>query len=128
MIITFLVPSTKRVIGGVMSLYEFANGMSRRGHTVRLLHLPVADGHIEELADIAWFEFEPGVEHELVRSLDELRLPDADFVEVTALQSFPDAWPAGTVDAGFSRSAGLPFLFVQAYNYLPRHIEEIMFR
>jgi glycosyltransferase involved in cell wall biosynthesis len=128
MIITFLVPSTKRAIGGVTSLYEFANGMSRRGHTVRLLHLPVADGHIEELADIAWFEFEPGVEHQLVRSLDELRLPDADFVELTGLKSFPDAWPAGTVDSGFSRSAGLPFLFVQAYNYLARHVEEGMFR
>jgi glycosyltransferase involved in cell wall biosynthesis len=126
--VTFLVPSTKRVIGGVTSLYEFANGLRRRGHEVRLVHLPVADGHIDDLADIAWFTFEPGVEHELVRALDDLRLPDADFVELTALQCFADAWPPGVVDAGFARSAGLPFLFVQAYQYLPRHIEEGTFR
>ena len=126
--ITFLVPSTKRAIGGVISLYEFANGLSRRGHGVRLVHLPVAAGHIEELADIAWFGFEPGVEHELVRSLDDVRLPEADFVELTALKCFADAWPPGAVETGFASAAGLPFLFVQAYNYLPRHIEEGTFR
>jgi glycosyltransferase involved in cell wall biosynthesis len=126
--ITFLVPSTKRAIGGVISLYEFANGLSRRGHGVRLVHLPVVEGQIEELADIAWFTFEPGVEHELVRSLDGLTLPDADFVELTALKCFADAWPPGVVEAGVAQSAGLPFLFVQSYDFLPRHIEEGTFR
>jgi len=28
--VTFLVPSTKRTIGGVIALYEFANGLRRR--------------------------------------------------------------------------------------------------
>ena len=44
------------------------------------------------------------------------------------MKCFADAWPPGVVDTGFARSAGLPFLFVQAYQYLPRHIEEGTFR
>ena len=126
--VTFLVPSTRRAIGGVISLYEFANGLSRRGHEVRLVHLPVVDGHIDHLDDVAWFPFEPLVEHQLVHSLEEMQVPDADFVELTALKCFADAWPAGRADERVPRSAGLPFLFIQAYQYLAPHIEEGAFR
>ena len=91
--VTFLVPSTTRAIGGVISLYEFANGLSRRGHQVLLVHLPVVDGHITSLDDIGWFRFDARVEHRLVASLDDVPLPPADFVELTALSFFADAWP-----------------------------------
>lgn len=122
--VTFLVPSTARAIGGVISVYEFANGLRRRGHGVHLVHLPVVDGHIHELADIAWFTFEPGVEHHLVRSLDDLELPPADFVELTGWKFFADAWSPGKAEAVLTPETGLPFLFVQAYKYLAPHIED----
>jgi glycosyltransferase involved in cell wall biosynthesis len=122
--VTFLVPSTTRAIGGVISVYEFANGLSRRGHGVHLVHLPVVEGHIDELDDIAWFTFAPAIEHHLVRSLDDVQLPDADFIELTGWKFFPDAWPAGTAEDLLTPEAGLPFLFVQAYKYLAPHIEE----
>ena len=120
--VTFLVPSTKRTIGGVISVYEFANGLRRRGHRVHLVHLPVVNGHIEALADLAWFTFEPGIEHEIVRSFDQLQIPGADFVELTALRFFEGPW-SGDAERRVGPAAGLPFLFVQAYRFLPPAIE-----
>ena len=120
--VTFLVPSTKRTIGGVISLYEFANGLSRRGHSVMLVHLPVVDGHIEHLDDVSWFTFEPAIEHDVVRSMDTLQLPEADYVETTALSFFEGPWSSDP-ERLLGPSAGLPFLFVQAYQFLPPEIE-----
>jgi glycosyltransferase involved in cell wall biosynthesis len=125
--VTFLVPSTSRAIGGVISVYEFANGLRRRGHHVVLVHLPVVEGHITSLDDIAWFSFDPRVEHRLVASVDEMQLPPADFVELTALSFFADAWPADA-PARVPRAAGRPFLFVQAFRYLAAHIEAAAIR
>ena len=125
--VTFLVPSTTRAIGGVISLYEFANGLSRRGHRVVLVHLPVVDGHITALDDLRWFTFDPRVEHRLVGAVADMQLPPADFVELTALSFFADAWPPGAL-ARVPREAGRPFLFVQAFRYLAPHIEAAAIR
>jgi L-malate glycosyltransferase len=125
--VTFLVPSTTRAIGGVISLYEFANGLSRHGHQVALVHLPVVDGHITSLDGVGWFPFDARVEHRLVASVDQMELPPADFVELTALSFFADAWPPDAL-ARIPREAGLPFLFVQAFRYLAAHIEAAAIR
>jgi glycosyltransferase involved in cell wall biosynthesis len=125
--VTFLVPSTTRAIGGVISLYEFANGLSRRGHRVVVVHLPVVDGHITTLDDIGWFPFDARIEHHLVASVEEMQLPPADFVELTALSFFADAWPSAAL-ARVPRAAGRPFLFVQAFRYLAPHIEAAAIR
>jgi glycosyltransferase involved in cell wall biosynthesis len=125
--VTFLVPSTTRAIGGVISLYEFANGLSRRGNRVVLVHLPVVDGHITSLDDVGWFPFDARIEHRLVASVDEMQLPPADCVELTALSFFADAWPPDAL-ARVPREAGRPFLFVQAFRYLAPHIEAAAIR
>jgi L-malate glycosyltransferase len=126
--VTFLAPSTKRTIGGVIALYEFANGLSRRGHVVHLVHVPIVDGHIERLDDIAWFPFDPRLQHHLVDSLDGARLPRSDFIELTAVELFGDsAIPSGGV-ASLPQSAGLPFLFVQGFGIFPSQVDDRAFR
>jgi glycosyltransferase involved in cell wall biosynthesis len=123
--VTFLVPSTTRTIGGIIALYEFANGLSRRGHGVHLVHLPIVDGHIETIDDISWFAFDRNVEHHLAGSLADARLPAADFIETTAIDFFSDSASRPTLE--LTHASGLPFLFVQAFGIFPPHIEERAF-
>ena len=122
--VTFLVPSTKRTIGGVIALYEFANGLSRRGHGVHLVHLAIIDGHIDRIDDLAWFRFDPRIEHHLVESFDAIKLPRSDFIEVTALEFFSE----GDATRDLPATAGLPFLFVQAYGIYPATVDARAFR
>jgi glycosyltransferase involved in cell wall biosynthesis len=124
--VTFLVPSTKRTIGGIIALYEFANGLSRRGHHVQLVYVAVTDGHIEHLDDLAWFAFEPNVEHHLASTLDGAVLPDADFIETTALEFFTTSQARASFE--LAPASGLPFLFIQAYGIYPQPIDERAFR
>jgi hypothetical protein len=91
MTVTFLVPSTKRPIGGVIAPYEFANGLCRRGHRVHLVHVPVIEGHIESLDNLDWFSFDPRLNHYVVDGFDAAPLPAADFIELTALRYFTRA-------------------------------------
>ncbi len=126
--VTFLAPSTKRTIGGVLSLYEFANGLARRGHGVNLVHLPVIDGHIETVTDLAWFPFDDRVRHHLARSFDAGAVPRADFVETTALEFFTAPEVAARASAALPPSAGLPFVFVQAYGIFTPEVDERAFR
>ncbi len=125
--VTFLVPSTKRTIGGVIALYEFANGLRRRGHEVTLVHLPLIAGHIEQLEDLAWFSFEPGIDHLVMDSFDVAKLPRADFIETTALEFFdPDR--TGDTHTDLPLAVGRPFVFVQAYGIFPPEVEARAFR
>ena len=97
--VSFLVPSASHPIGGVISLYEFANGLSRRGHRIHLVHIPAFDFQVSGLEDLGWFTFEPSIEHHFLEGIDGPRLPDADFIF-----GYRDDLP---------RRAGLPLIFVQ---------------
>jgi glycosyltransferase involved in cell wall biosynthesis len=123
--VTFLVPSTKRTIGGVIALYEFANGLSRRGHRVNLLHLAIVDGHIEHVDDLGWFPFDKNIEHHLLPALDDTALPNADFIETTAVEFFLSSERQEMT--GLPRTAGLPFLFIQAYGIFTPETEDHAF-
>jgi glycosyltransferase involved in cell wall biosynthesis len=128
MIVTFLLPSTTRAIGGLIALYEFANGLSRRGHRVHLVHLPFGAGHIEHLDDLAWFPFDARVEHHLLESFDPARLPDADFVEVTALEFFTGTEHRDDIARTLPPAVGLPFVFIQAYGIYTPDVDHHAFR
>lgn len=77
MIVTFVCPSASFPIGGVIALYEFANGLSRRGHQVHLLHGEFLGNRIDSLDEISWFRFEPEIEHHMVEP-GQSELPHAD--------------------------------------------------
>jgi glycosyltransferase involved in cell wall biosynthesis len=126
-VITFLVPGAKHPIGGAIAIYEFANGMSRRGHDVQLVHIDFIGNsrekvhripdRVETLDDLGWFTFEAAIEHHFPSCFDERGLPDADFTSYC--------------DAGIHRvppRSGLPLILVQGYEMLPQEFERELYR
>jgi L-malate glycosyltransferase len=124
MVITFLVPGAKHPVGGAIAMYEFANGLSRRGHDVHVVHIDFIGNsreqvyrfpdRVETLDDIAGFTFESRVEHHFPRSFDERELPDADFIFYC--------------DDKVPNRSGLPIILVQGYDMLPRDFEHQLYR
>jgi L-malate glycosyltransferase len=99
-------------MGGVTALYEFANGLSRRGHQVHITHAAFWNRPgIESLADLAWFRFEPHIVHHVVTD-GEIRLPPADIIFGTT---------AGP-------EMGLPVQIVQGFQMFPPEMERAVFR
>ncbi len=125
--VSFVVPSGRRPVGGVLALYEFANGLARRGHDVHLVHSPGVPDPVDALTDVEWFEFDPRIEHSVFTSFDDIVLPPADAVEVTALAFFADATTFEALLADGARDRGRPFVFVQAYRHLPEASEHRAF-
>jgi glycosyltransferase involved in cell wall biosynthesis len=116
-IITFAVAARTRPNGGTIALYEFANAMRRRGHSVHVLHIGW-DEPIRSLDDLTRISFEDGIEHifpQGARFADFARdLPQADFINAC--------------DDEIRRDHGLPFVFVQGYRTFIPPIEDALFR
>lgn len=116
MIISIPCPSAPHPIGGVTALYDFANALARRGHTVHLVHADYFGCRIESLADLSWFPFEASLHHHIVQGEDLLTatpvVPRADVVFAT----------------GLPRELGLPVHLVQGFEMLHPWIEREAFR
>jgi glycosyltransferase involved in cell wall biosynthesis len=98
-------------MGGVSAMYEFANGLSRRGHEVHIAHGAFwGRPGISSLDDLTWFRFEPNVAHHFGEG--SIALPDADVIFGT----------------GAPRHLGLPVLLVQGFEMFPPEIEREVFR
>jgi glycosyltransferase involved in cell wall biosynthesis len=110
-IVTFACPSAPHPIGGVVALYEFANGLARRGHQVHLVHAPFFRNRIDSLDDLGWFAFEPTIEHHLHGQAGE-PFPPADICFGTT--GDPDH--------------GLPVVLVQGVEMLHLGVEREGFR
>jgi glycosyltransferase involved in cell wall biosynthesis len=126
-VVTFLAPGAKHPIGGAIAIYEFANGMSRRGHDVQLVHIDfIGDtrrrvhqipDRVETLDDLGWFRFDAAIKHHFPNFFDETGLPDADFTSYC--------------DPGVHRippTSGLPLILVQGYEMLPQEFERELYR
>lgn len=103
--ITFILPSYSRVpVGGYKVVYEYANGLSERGHQVAVVHpwhVAWKNGPVEWVKRalwpyklrlrnrrlVPWFPTRPEVQMMLVPDLGEGSIPDADFVFATAWQT-----------------------------------------
>jgi glycosyltransferase involved in cell wall biosynthesis len=107
----FIWPTSNHRSGGVRVLYEFANGLARRGHEVHFVHGPAWPGRINTL-DRLWHPFEPGVVHHIIDDLDDPSLPEADVV-------FNHDLPA---------RHGLPAALVQGFRMLPPEFERAAFQ
>ena len=112
MSITIAYPSSPQYTGGVVVLYEYANGLARRGHEVHLVHGPLTPHRIDHLDQLSWFPFHPAVRHHLVDALDDPSLPETDVV-------FPAGAPA---------RLGLPAIFLQGYQMIAAQLERPAFR
>lgn len=111
-IVSFVYPSSHHRTGGVTVLYEMANGLARRGHDVHFVHGPANPYRIDSLDELPTFRFDPGIEHHIVDSLDDPRLPAGD---VVMLHQAP-------------ARLGLPFAIVQGYRMLGEELEREVFR
>ena len=115
MIITFLSPTQRHPVGGVIMIFELAEELSARGHLVRLVHHPVngVPGQgVSQLADIEWFSFRGAVDHHFVDGTPDLEsLPASD---VIFAHSHHEDMPA---------HLGLPVVIVQGYQMFVRPLE-----
>lgn len=107
MIFSIVYPSSAQYTGGVVALYEYANGLARRGHEVHLVHGPAWPGRIDRVEELDWFRFEPSVVHHVVDDLDDPSLPEGDVVH----------------PASAPRRLGLPVSFLQGHGMLPAEME-----
>src|SRR5687767_8572334 len=118
MVITFLVLTSPDPIGGALALYEFANGMRRRGHSVNVVHMGLSDP-IVGLDDLPWAGFEDGIAHSfLPRQRPILRITLDDGIQHIfpgdgATLDLPDADFIAAYDEDLPARHGLPFMFVQ---------------
>jgi glycosyltransferase involved in cell wall biosynthesis len=114
-VITFLVATSDHPTGGAIALYEFANGMRRRGYDVHVVHIELGSNRLGAVDDIEWCSFEEGIHHWFPDSSESFALPDASFLAC----AFPGEHPP---------QAGLPFVFLQGYGIWPQEFENRTFR
>lgn len=126
--ITFVLPGPGDVpSGGVRVVYEYANRLARRGHTVAVVHPAIlyVDTPVHQMARLAlrytargiagrfrpskWFEIDPSVRMLWVPSLSERYIPIGDIVIATS-------WQTAEWVARYPRSKGEGF-------YLLQHLE-----
>lgn len=125
--ITFILPGSSRLpVGGYKVVYEYANHLSDRGHSVTVLHPAMLDPTVS-LAEKAyhggryalwsamgafgprrWFKVRTGVRLLWVPSLRECYVPRADAIVATG-------WPTAEFVAGYSSDKGQKFYLLQHY-------------
>ncbi len=111
MIVSFVCPGGPKPLGGVAAMYEYANGLSRRGHEVHIAHGAFwGRPGVESLDEISWFRFAPGITHHFGGS--SIPLPRADVIFGT----------------GAPPELGLPVLLIQGFEMFPKHLEREVFR
>jgi glycosyltransferase involved in cell wall biosynthesis len=123
--ITFVLPRTGEwVSGGLRTVYEYANRLSRRGHVVSVVHpgrLAINPTKLDHLKNAvryvlrkldgrytpkAWLKMDPEVRLLCVPSLSERFIPDGDVVVATA-------WQTAEWVSRYSRSKGRGFYYIQ---------------
>ena len=113
MIVSFAYPSPKQFSGGVVTLYEYANALARRGHTVHMIHGPaVVPNMITDVNEITWFDFDPRILHHVVDDLADPSLPVADVIF------------AGNAPP----ELGLPVVLIQGYKLIAAAVERGAYR
>src|SRR5918994_3082956 len=104
--VTFVLPGAGNLpVGGFKIVYEYANGLARRGHTVCVVHPALLQRHsslrgrgralaryvLRRLSSSyhprSWFHLDPRVRTSWVPSLHPRYLPDADAVVASAWQT-----------------------------------------
>jgi glycosyltransferase involved in cell wall biosynthesis len=95
-----------------MTLYEFANALSRRGHEVNFFHGTASPSRVSSLDQLPDICRRDGVHHRIVDSLDDADLPVADVM-------FSGDAPS---------RLGLPCVLVQGYGMLSPEWEDGSFR
>jgi hypothetical protein len=134
MVITFPVLTSPEPIGGALALYEFANGMRRRDHSVHVVHMGFTEP-IRGLEDLPWVSFENGIDHSfLPEQRPIVRITGEDGIQhvfpgdPSAAHDLPEADFIAAYDEQLSPRHGLPFIFMQGSQTLFPAIEDAVFQ
>ncbi len=118
MIVTFLSPTQPHPVGGVGVIFEFANALAARGHTVQILHHGIFGKAVDGLDEIDWFTFHPAVVHQFTGIVD----PEPD--EIPSADIFFGFAPSDRFDERY----GLPVVLIQGYGMFPPGVEDHAFK
>jgi len=125
--VSFILPGSSRIpVGGYKVVFEYANALIARGHSVGVIH----PAHIDEKASWGekryhdaryvlwgttgqfgpqkWFKVRPEVDLKWVYSLRETSIPDAEVIIATG-------WPTAEYVSGYGASKGRKFYLLQHY-------------
>lgn len=135
--ITFLLPGPGHIpVGGGKVVYEYANRLSRLGHSITVVHaaslykddslyrrLRLKAGFVHRALDRsyrpdAWFHVDPAVSLTWVPSLKERNIPDADVVIATA-------WQTAEWATGYSARKGRGFYLIQGLELWSGHEDRV---
>jgi glycosyltransferase involved in cell wall biosynthesis len=125
--ISFILPCPSWLpIGGFKVVYEYANRLTERGHSVTVIHpFFLSEGPVSRIKSMKvaanyfrhlllgtvkppwhWFKICPGVRMKLTPNLKQIWIPDADAVVATL-------WNTAEYSALFHKRKGKKFYFVQ---------------
>ncbi len=123
--ITFILPGHgKNPVGGFKVVYEYANRLLKRGHSITIVHPAILDTdtpiiaypkklarYIQRAIDKsylprAWFDIEQQVEMLWVPSLHQRHIPNADVIIATA-------WQTAEWVATYPNAKGLKYYLIQ---------------
>ncbi|MGX9688332.1 glycosyltransferase family 4 protein [Deinococcus wulumuqiensis] len=124
--ITFILPGAGfKPVGGFKVVYEYANGLVRAGHEVSIVHGAIFDikdkgikkylrkfRYIQRLLDKSyipkWFKIDKRVKMIWSINLDNIFIPDGDFV-------FATSWHTAEWVNKYSKSKGKKYYLIQHY-------------
>jgi glycosyltransferase involved in cell wall biosynthesis len=125
--ITFILPGwPRKPSGGFKVVYEYANGLSERGHKIRLVHslltfpeqaslkkkivapIILLTDHLFKFPKVSWFDISPKVDIIIVINLDEYFIPESDIIVATS-------WQTAEHVAQYSSSKGRKFYLVMDF-------------
>lgn len=126
--ITFILPKySNKIIGGYKVVYQYADYLSGKGHTVNIVHIMNYKEHkikksiryyikyiqtiylAKKHAGIAWFDFKNEVNIQFLNNLNnENQLPDSDKIVATA-------WYSAFLVDKLSNKFGDKYYFIQHY-------------
>ncbi len=136
--ITFVLPCLGNIpIGGLKVVYEYANYLSERGHTLNVIHPITMDltYSFYRKAQVYkwfllrkldrtyrpdnWFNIHSNVNIVLVPYLSEKYIPNADFIIATA-------WDTAEPTAKFSNKKGKKYYFIQNFEIWAAKKEQVL--
>lgn len=124
--VTFVLPGSGHIpVGGFKVVYEYANHLSARGHTVTIIQTALFDKEASQVARLktkvrfiqrkldrsyrpAWFQLRPEVRLLWLETADPTTFPDADVLIATA-------WQTAEWLEDFPPSKGRGFYLIQHY-------------
>ena len=139
MIINILLPGSARYpIGGFKIIFEYANGLSVKGHKVNII-LPLNINEMDDSLTVrikwkyiyyrdkilkkfkanSWFKFDSNINVHWVQSLDQKFIPEGDILVATS-------WHTAQIANEYSQNKGKKVYFIQSFETWHGSYEDVI--